>query len=378
MPEQPARPSVVMEHDEREEQTMTLEWHSPLAPPFHIAGFAWFDEEKLYRRLPRTPSHPIPPMVDQLANHTAGGQIRFQTNSASLSVNVRLSGVANMNHMPATGQCAFDCYIGGPGEQRYYGTTVYDRSKRDYEVQVCENLDGRLRSITLYFPLYMGIEDVQIGLEPGADVLPPLPYASDRRILLYGTSITQGGCASRPGMAYSNIVSRAINAELCNLGFSGSGKGEAAVAEVISGIANPGLLVLDYEANCDSSDSLRATLPEFIRIFRRRHPDVPIWIVSQIRFAKEHFQPELLALRLDRQAIQRAVVDACRAGGDPNVFFCDGGELLGEDYHDCTVDGIHPTDFGFQRMAERLAAVIRGSFLGPRGESSIPPRRRIE
>ncbi|MFB9330792.1 SGNH/GDSL hydrolase family protein [Paenibacillus aurantiacus] len=343
---------------------MTLEWHSPLEPPFHIAGFAWVREEKLYRRLPRTPSHPIPPMVDQLANHTAGGQIRFQTNSASLFVKVRLSGIADMNHMPATGQCAFDCYIGSPGEQKYYGTTVYDHSKPEYEVKVYENHMDGLRNITLYFPLYMGVEDVRIGLAPCADLFPPPPYASDRKIVIYGTSITQGGCASRPGMAYPNILSRSINAEFCNLGFSGSGKGESEVAELISGIANPGLLVLDYEANCDSPDSLRATLPAFIRIYRRRHPDVPILVLSQIRFGKEHFAPELHALRLERQAIQRSVVDACLVNGDRRIYFCDGGALLGEDYHDCTVDAVHPTDLGFHRMAEALVPVIRRYYRG--------------
>ncbi|MCM3746604.1 SGNH/GDSL hydrolase family protein [Paenibacillus pasadenensis] len=341
---------------ERNEDGMTLEWHSPLEQPFHIAGFAWFDKERLYRRLPLT--RKLPPMVDMLAGNTAGGQIRFQTNSPCLSVKVRLSGAANMGHMPATGQCGFDCYIGNLGEQKYFGSTLYDHTRQEYEISLYKKHNGSPRNITLYFPLYMGVEEVLIGLDSGSDVSPPPAYSSDRKIVLYGTSITQGACASRPGMAYPNILSRSINAEFYNLGFSGSGKGEAEVAEVIGEIGNPGLLVLDYEANCVSPELLRDTLPEFIRIYRRRHPKIPILVLSQIRSGLEHFVPEQLELRMKRKQIQRTVVETYRATGDRHIHFCDGGELLGEDYHDCTVDGIHPTDLGFQRMAERLAPVI--------------------
>jgi hypothetical protein len=344
---------------------MTLEWHSPLHQPFHVAGFAWFEKERIYRRLPQKSYH-LPPDVQSLADNTAGGQIRFQTDSSRLSVKVRLNGIANMNHMPATGQCGFDCYIGMPGEQKYYNTTKYDHTKQEYEFMMFENRYAGLQNITLYFPLYMGVEEVLIGLEPGSDVIAPPGYSSDKRIVIYGTSITQGGCASRPAMAYPNILSRKMNVEFFNLGFSGSGKGEAEVAEVISEIPNPGLFIVDYEANCVSPELFRTTLPEFIRIYRGRHPEVPILVLSQIRFGLEHFAPEYLELRLERKRIQQSVVEDYRKQGDDNIYFKDGGELLGDDYNDCTVDGIHPTDLGFHRMAEQLASEIR-QYWGEKG-----------
>jgi HAD superfamily hydrolase (TIGR01549 family) len=342
-----------------EAETIPLVWHSPMRQPFHIAGFSWLEQEGVYRRLPLNPKYPLPPDVDDLANCTAGGQIRFQTNSSRLSLKVRLTGIANMNHMPATGQCGFDCYIGLPEELMYYNTTKYDHMKKEYEFAMFEKLEAGLRNITLYFPLYIGVEEVVIGLDPEADIMAPPPYLSDKRIVIYGTSITQGGCAARPGMAYTNILSRKIPVEFINLGFSGSGRGEADVARIISEIPNLALFVLDYEANCVSPELFQITLPEFIRIIRSKHPEVPIVVLSQIRFARELFDRELLELRSKRKSIQMEAVNAIREQGDESIYFHDGEHLLGADFNECTVDGVHPTDLGFIRMAEQLAPVLK-------------------
>jgi lysophospholipase L1-like esterase len=342
-----------------EAETPRLVWHSPRIKPFHIAGFPWLEQEGAYRRLPLNPRYPLPPAVDDLANCTAGGQIRFQTNSSRLSLKVRLTGMADMNHMPATGQCGFDCYIGMPEEQMYYNTTKYDQTKKEYEFAIFEKMEAGLRNITLYFPLYQGVEEVLIGLDPEADIIAPPPYLSDKRIVIYGTSITQGGCAARPGMAYTNILSRKLPVEFINLGFSGSGRGEPELAHIVSEIPNQALFVLDYEANCVSPELFQSTLPEFIRIFRSKHPKVPIVVLAQIRFARELFDRELLELRQKRKRIQMETVNAFREQGDESIYFHDGEHLLGADFNECTVDGVHPTDLGFIRMAEQLAPVLK-------------------
>src|SRR5690625_3655578 len=92
-----------------------VHWYSPKEKPFRVAGLAWYEQERKWRRMPMTPTHTLPEAVDRLANHTAGGQIHFRTNSSTMSVKVRLAGKANMVHMPATGQCGVDCYMGLPG-----------------------------------------------------------------------------------------------------------------------------------------------------------------------------------------------------------------------------------------------------------------------
>jgi hypothetical protein len=336
-----------------------VNWYSPLEKPFHIAGFGWLLEERLYRRLPAQPDWKLPEAVDQLANCTAGGQIRFETNAASLTVKVKLSGNANMYHMTATGQCGFDCYMGGPGEQLYYGTTVYDHTQAEYEAVIFKDMARESRIITLNFPLYQGVEEVWIGLEREAQIAPPPAYDNSGKIIVYGTSITQGGCAARPGMAYTNIMSRRINREFLNLGFSGNGKGEPELAHILSDIPDPACLILDYEANCVSTELLQVTLPEFISIYRNKHPLTPILVISRIIYAKDKFHDQMAQDRVERKQFQLRTVEQRRELGDANVYFYDGSQLLGEDAHECTVDGVHPTDLGFLRMANGLAPVLQ-------------------
>ncbi len=336
-----------------------LQWHCPKQAPFQLAGFAWFAVDRTYRRMPIKPVEKLPEAVDQLANATAGGQIRFRTDSTQVAVRVKLSGVANMVHMPATGQCGFDVYLGEPGKQVYYYTTKYDRTQQGYEVLVCDLERGPTYGITLNFPLYQGVDSVEVGLEPGKTILPPLPYASDKRVIIYGTSITQGGCASRPGMCYSNILSRRINLEFINLGFSGNGKGEPEVARIITTVQRPGLFVLDYEANCSDYDRLTQTFPAFLRILRNAHPNVPILAVSKIPYATEAWHPTATDNRVRNRDFQKKTIEDLRAAGDANVHFFDGLDLLGEDWQECTVDSVHPNDLGFLRIANSLAPAIR-------------------
>jgi lysophospholipase L1-like esterase len=336
-----------------------LKWLSPKDKPFHLAGFYWFEQDNKYRRLPAAPSASLPQQVNELANCTAGGQIRFRTNSSKLSIKVKLSGIGNMYHMTATGQCGFDCYIGEIGQQRYCSTTRFDHTKTEYESMLFESSTKRQQCITLYFPLYQGVEEIWIGVDPDAEVSEVPSYISDKRIVIYGTSITQGGCANRPGMAYPHILSRSIPLEFINLGFSGNGKGEPEVAKVISEIDNPALFVLDYEANVGTYERMEATLPEFIRILRSKHTTTPILVLSKIRNAAECFSTDAENRRHRMRHIQMEIVEQLRQSGDRHVHFLDGGDLLGEDFAECTVDGIHPTDLGFHRMAHRLLPVIQ-------------------
>jgi hypothetical protein len=305
------------------------------------------------------PRWPLPEAVDGLANHTAGGQVQFRTDSKRLAIRVQLAGRADMNHMPATGQCGFDCYIGEPTRQLYRSSSKYDIARTDYELEMYNFPTSTMHTVTLNFPLYQGVKEVLIGLEPDAGVQPPPPYADDRPIVVYGTSITQGGCASRPGMAYTNILSRKLDRPFVNLGFSGSGRGEPEVAHTIAAMPpTPACFVLDYEANASANQQLQRTLGGFIDILREKHPETPILIVSRIRFAGENFSESEARGRLERLDFQRRTVEAKRADGDGNIHFLDGSDLLGEDFEECTVDGVHPTDLGFWRLAEGLLPAV--------------------
>lgn len=340
-----------------------VKWHSPLDPPFHIAGFAWFSEERKYRRLPTLPPGTVPEAVDYLANHTAGGQIRFQSDTASLAVRVKLKAKADMVHMPATGQCGIDCYA-GPSDSitglQFVNVTKYNLELTEYESMLFQGWQRKMRNFVLNLPLYQGVEEIWIGLDEKAVVIAPPSYASNKKVVIYGTSVTQGGCATRPGMVYSNILSRRIPLEFINLGFSGSGKGEPEVAEVISEIKDPACFIVDYEGNCVSTELFRKTLPEFVRIYREKHPLTPIIIPSRIRYAREELTPHLYEMRMERKQFEQELVNELRAKGDLNIYFFDGSKSLGgEDFHECTVDGTHPTDLGFLRMADAYEPVLK-------------------
>ena len=333
-------------------------WHAPHEKPFRLAGFAWFKSDPIYRRLPRKPDDPLPPAVDTLANCTAGGQIHFQTDSRRIAVRVVLSAPADMVHMPATGQCGFDIYLGPPCRETFCTVTKYDRLQSAYESVLVEHEQRGWRHVTLNFPLYQGVKSVDVGLDAGARIKAPPPYARPGRVVVYGTSITQGGCASRPGMAWTNILSRRLNVEFINLGFSGSGRGEPEVARAIAAIPDPALLILDYEANA-GPEGLRETLGPFIDILRATHPATGILVVSRIRFAGDRVHEAQRRARQATLRYQRNAVRRLRALGDQNVFFQDGSRLLGSRDEEGTVDGVHPNDLGFHDIADGLTPVVR-------------------
>ncbi|WP_449537907.1 SGNH/GDSL hydrolase family protein [Ferdinandcohnia sp. Marseille-Q9671] len=333
-----------------------IRWYDPKEGPFRISGFAWFEKEERYRRLPSKPDYGLPTAVDELANNTSGGQIRFRTNASKLVIKVKLTAIAGMGHMPASGQCGFDVYVGEPGQQQYYASAYPAVHEQSYERVIWEvNDKEHEREVTLNFPLYVGVEEVLIGTNQDAIIDMPTPFLSDKRVIFYGTSITQGGCASRPGMSYTNILSRRINLEFINLGFSGSGKGEQEVALTIREIDRPACFVLDYEANA-TLEQYKATLVPFIETLREYHPDVPMIIVSRIRFA----QDEVTGYneQQERREYSKTTVEKMQQQGDQHISFIDGSTLLGDHWHECTVDGIHPNDLGFMEMANRMESAF--------------------
>ncbi len=336
-----------------------IAWYSPMESPFRLSGFPWIAVDRVYRRLPLNINPGVPEIVSILANCTAGGQVSFRTNSRKLVLKVELAGVANMCHMPATGQCGFDCYLGEPGKRFFYSATKYDHSKSTYECTLFDFPNREVREVLLNFPLYQGVKSVFVGLDSDAEIFEPTPFAIDKPVVIYGTSITQGGCASRPGMAYTNILSRNLNVPVVNLGFSGNGKGDPGVAEIIAGIPELACVVLDYEANATADGLLEKTLAKFFGIIREKHPTVPILIVSKIRYAIMNFSEEALNRANYLRDFQRSFVEEQRKQGDANVHFLDGSTLLGDKFDECTVDGVHPTDLGFARMAENLEPVLR-------------------
>ncbi len=334
-----------------------ISWFNPKLAPFDLVGFEWLEKDSIFRRLPLNPDWEIRTAVDGLANHTAGGQVRFRTNSKRILVKVVLRERSSLYHMPATGQSGFDLYMRSDEGFQYLKTTRFPHDTIQYQVELYSTTENKMHNFTLNFPLYNGVNSLHIGLDKGALLEPPLTFNVQGKVVIYGTSITQGGCVSRPGMLFSNILSRKLDAEFVNLGFSGNGRGEPELARLINQIPDTKFIILDYEAN--TSHTIKNSLAKFVDILREKQPEIPILIVSKIRYAREPEGSSNYKLLISNRNFQKKLVEERKLKGDKNIYFLDGSTILGEDYLECTVDGVHPSDLGSYRIAEALLPVIK-------------------
>ncbi len=322
----------------------TGDWRSTQEPPFEIRGV--FFEDGKFRRIPEALASQVNQGVFLLHANTAGGRVRFATDSPVISIHAELPYVARMPHFALTASAGFDLYA----DNEYRGTFIPPQEMTsNYESTLCFP-DAKLRQITIHFPLYSDVSGLWIRLENGASLLPPAPYADMPPAVYYGSSITQGGCASRPGLAYQNIVSRRLNVDHVNLGFSGSAKGEQVMAEYIAEL-DMSVFVLDYDHNAESAALLAATHEPFYKTIRKAHPDIPILMLSRPKFT-------LYAEEEERLSVIRATYDAARAAGDENVYLLTGKDLMALAGNEGTVDGCHPNDLGFFSMAKAVGDVL--------------------
>lgn len=325
--------------------------------PFEISGLGWFDEEREYCRLPVNRLSETNEGVQALAWHTAGAVLRFRSNSRLLAIRYELRNPDDMPHMPRTGVSGFDLYRGVGKSKVFVKTTIPEARKTDIEALLVENADGEMTEWTLNFPLYNGVKKVQIGMDPESRIEPPTPYAVQSPIGFYGSSITQGGCASRPGNAYTHIMTRWLDANMLNFGFSGSARAEPVMAEMMCS-RDMSVFVYDYDHNAPTTEYLRETHETFYKLIRQYRPELPIVMVARPNFDKND------PVCCERRDIVRKTYDNAVANGDKRVYYVENETLFGmRDRDACTVDGCHPNDLGFMRMAEGIYPAVRQALI---------------
>lgn len=322
-------------------------------PRITVSGLYWFEEEKpVLRRLPVRLMESLTDDVWGLAQQPSGGRLRFRTDSARIGVLASNPNVRTMHHMTTIGQSGLDLYVNG----EYLASAWPDKDGKIVKEWTAGKA-GEGREITIYLPLYKGITIKEIVLEPGARIEPPKPFAVARPVVHYGSSITQGGCAENPGLSAQAIVSRWLNVDFVNLGFSGSGLGEPAVAHAIAEI-DASAFVLDYWGN-PSPKVYRETLPGFVDILRAKHPKTPILVTSPYWFPAEATVPARKEAQDEKRRIAREFVDARRKAGDDRISFVDGLEMLSREHADGLVDGVHANSLGFWFCAKGLEPHLR-------------------
>ncbi len=336
-----------------------LVWFNVREAPFKLYGLIYDEEQGCYVRLPQDVANGVSSGVSGGLNRcTAGGRVRFKTDSPYIAIRAVMKNNNPMSHMPRTGQSGFDLYrVRENGRDTFVGTFV--PSSNITEGYSSGRWVARTYTDhTINFPLYDGVKELYIALKRSANLGEPTPYEIEKPVVYYGSSITQGGCASRPGNAYQAIITRRLSVDHVNLGFSGSARGEAAMAEYIKGL-EMSAFVMDYDHNTVNEEHLTATHEQFFRIVREANPDLPIIIVTAPNVLLMGDAKLSYGRFTARREIIRKTYENALAAGDKNVYFVDGGELFaGADWDACTVDGTHPNDLGFYRMAERIGREV--------------------
>lgn len=318
--------------------------------PFKLYG-VFYEGDRFYR-MPKEVAKTVNDGVAQLCEHTSGGRVCFSTDSECIAVACTRPHFWAMGHMARTGNGGLELYERRGGKWVFRATFVPPGDPKGFSSII--NLGGKeMRELMIQMPLYAPIGTLQVGVAAGSALLEwKGDYAHKKPIVFYGSSITQGGCASTPGGDYAGRVSRRFDADYINLGFSGSGKAEVPMMEYIAGL-DMGCFVYDYDYNAPDKEYLQKTHYRGYRIVRDANPDLPIIIMSAPNYDRIGYNAP------ERRDIIAATYERALAEGDKNVYFVDGKVHFSTfNTDECTVDGTHPNDLGFHRMAEAVGSVL--------------------
>lgn len=326
-------------------QDMETVFYDVKEPSFSLYGLQFNGAS--FKRMPLDAARSVSACAAALCGVASGGRVTFETDSPYVVLAAEMTNVNKMPHFTTLGSCGFDLYADG----RFYRSFIPDYRIRNSFSGMVRFSEKRDRCLLLHFPLYSEVVDLRIGLAPGSTINVCRPYENMPPIVYYGSSITQGGCASRPGNAYPALIAQRNHIDFVNPGFSGNARGEAAMAHYIAWLAMSAF-VLDYDHNAPDTDHLRSTHAAFYRIIRQAQPHLPAVFVTRPDFdrSQDALQRRHIVYETYRQAVQN---------GEP-VQFVHGGSMWDElSRGAATVDGCHPNDLGFYLMAQSIHAALQ-------------------
>ena len=330
---------------------------------FLIEGTAIADslKESPYDRLPISYKEKVREPVWDLSKASAGITVRFHSNSTSINLKWTVLNDLDMPHMAATGIKGIDLYTKYNNKWRYVTTAGALVGLKTYqnksipadsinEYELIKNMSPDFREYKLFLPLYDGVTKLEIGIDNNALINKASPNPV-KPIVFYGTSITQGGCASRPGMAHTNIISRKLDVDCINYGFSGNGRMETPIVELISEI-DARFYVIECLQNMDSQQINERVRP-LVDMIRTKHPLTPIVLVENMMYTTAFLDQTIETRLIQENAALKNEYDKILKSGLQNIFYIkDNQDLLLD--NEGTVDGIHLTDLGFLRYSDYL------------------------
>ncbi|MGB8166204.1 MAG: SGNH/GDSL hydrolase family protein [Chthoniobacteraceae bacterium] len=332
-----------------------LEYHD--VTKWGVEGRGWVDAERQrwFDRLPAAAEGKVTAKVWDLSRDSAGMLVRFKTDAKTIWAHylLRSERMAGPN-MTAIGASGLDLYARDEaGKWKWAGMTKPE--KKEVRQALIDGLAPGQREYAVYLPLFNGIESLEIGVPPGATFEELAPRA-EKPIVFYGTSITHGASASRPGMVHTAILGRRFDRPVINLGFSGNGRMDAAVGEFLTKL-DAAVYVIDCLPNMGAPD-VRAKCIPLVKQLKAAHPETPIVLVEDRRNANSWILPARNQHHTDNHAALRESFDTLKKEGVTGLFYIPGDALIGDDAEGST-DGSHPNDLGFVRQAAIFEPVIR-------------------
>lgn len=342
-------------------------WNPALSNVVVIEGQAWPKEIKNpYDRLPARAEKKVRAAVWELSNNAAGLMIRFKTNSPEIVIRYKVTGELALPHMPATGVSGVDLYAVDNGDvwlwcaARYsFGDTIQYRFSG---LDTTGSSHNKNREYRLYLPPYNTVSWLEIGVSTGA-AFTSLPARNEKPVVVYGTSIAQGACASRPGMAWTAILERKLGLPLINLGFSGNGRLEKELIELLAEI-NAKLYVLDCLPNLTAPDmdpeETKKRIISSVKHLQQKRKETPILLVEHGGYTDDLINKGRRKYYTDVNLIMKQAFTEMQSKGVKNIFLLTKEEINLD--IDCMVDGTHPTDLGMIRYATAYIKKIRQIF----------------
>ena len=337
-------------------QSDGLDWYD--VTQWGVEGKAWDDTARYFDRLPARAEKTLRDAVWSLSRHSAGMAVCFKTDAGAIHCRYELLlDRLAMPHMPATGVSGVDLYArDGSGVDRWLG--VSRPSEKKVEAKLADAIDkpargGRL--YTAYLPLYNGVESLEIGVPSGAAFEPVAPRKQGAA-LFYGTSIMHGACASRPGMSISAIVGRRLGRPVINLGFSGNGRLEMEVAELLAEL-DPAVYAIDCLPNLEGEQVAERTEP-LVRRLRKARPRTPILLVEDRTYAYAWLRASARERHQASRAAFRKAYESLLQAGVKGLHYLPGDGLLGSD-DEAATDGSHPNDLGMMRYADAYVQAMK-------------------